>query len=195
MNTRNLLFIVTILLFVGSSPATAQTGPHVTAFTASETLDPWGILGNGPVGYFLSFGTLHCPGYPTPDPSGSCPEGSRNYRIGVQWVARLDSPDARFNGPMTVEANLLWDDEFLGRTWTRYSVQVDGGGTWNGQCQGRVRSAGDHTVETLNCSGRGVGGIVDRQHSNFTITVVQYPSPVIAFVAQIEGTVIAPHSN
>ena len=187
-----LILFASILFFAGSSAAMAQNSPLTTNFTATQTLDPWNWFGNGPVGYFITYGTLHCPGYETPDPTGSCPAGSRNYRIGVTWVARLDSTDPRFNGPITVEANLLWDQNFEGRTWTRWSVDVAGGGTWNGQCQGRMRQETDYEHEILNCSGRGIGGIVDRQHTNFTLTLYEPRKPVIAFVANIEGTVINP---
>lgn len=196
MKLRILIILTLILVFTGSSAAMTLDEPASrTNFTATETLDPWGVLGQGPIGYFLTFGTLHCPSYPTPDPLGSCPPGSRNYRIGVKWVARLDSPDVRFNGPMTVEANLLWDENFEGRTWARYHVDVISGGTWDGQCQGSRRSAGDHFIEILNCSGRGSGGMVEGLHTNFTNTIPQYPSPVIFFVGNIEGTVINPNSN
>lgn len=197
MKLKRLICLLFTLFFIGGSVTAADYSNATKAdFTATETLDPFGIQGNGPVGAFLDFGTLRCPGYGSPaNPLDGCPAGSAFHWFGIQWLAALDSSDARFRGDMTVEANLIWNAVGEGRTWTRYSVDVDGGGIWDGQCQGNRRAAVGYFVETLHCSGRGNGGIVGGQHTTFTITILQYPSPVINFVGNIEGTVIDPHSN
>ncbi|MGB7202337.1 MAG: hypothetical protein WBD16_08710 [Pyrinomonadaceae bacterium] len=197
MRIRSLIVLLIVLLFAATSTTMGKNdSAAISEFTATVTFDPFGVLGNGPVGYFIDFGTRNCPGHEVPaNPFAPCPAGSRIHRFGVKWVALLNSQDARFNGPMTLDVKLLWDEDSTGQTWARYRIDVNGGGEWNGICTGSRRRVDDHHVEVLNCSGRGTGGIVEGQHVDFTNTIVQYPSPVIFYVGNIEGRVLDPQSN
>ena len=189
---KKLLFCLSILLSLGALTATGAFAAEKYDFEATETFDPLGLFGP-PVGEFLSFGTVKCPGHePTGDPEQPCPIGSRTHTRDVVVISRADSPDARMAGWMTIELNGNFDANAAGPVWGRFSVAVDSGGIWEGTWQGRrVAEEGYWTAE-LHVSAKGYGGIVDGMIQMSESHIFAPTAVPVAWLGAIQGRIVDP---
>jgi hypothetical protein len=196
MKVRGLVIILFILLFVISTAPVGQTrAADKTQVSATETFDPFGLLGP-PVGEILSLGTVTCPGFePTGDPMQPCPPGSRTHTRGLTIISRVESSDPQVSGDMTVEINSNLDADYTGPAWGTFSLALDAGGTWDGTWQGRRVQEGDHWIIPLHVSGQGTGGAVDGMQLMIVDRIVDFTPLGIPYIGTIEGRILDPHAK
>lgn len=191
---KRLILGLPVILAAGLLLAPAGFAADKSEFTADEVYDPFGYMGE-PVGYFVSPGTVNCPGHvPIGDPNlPPCPADSRTHiRSGV-LISRVNSEDARVAGWMTVELNANWDIYFAGPIWGTFSLVLDSGGSWAGTWQGEREFNGSYWTGTLNVRGKGIGGSVDGMIMMADDYLQSYIPMPVAYVGVIEGVVIEPN--
>ena len=196
MKARAIVTILIALFFVGSTALVGRTSAaDKTTFTATETFDPFGMLGP-PVGTLLSPGTVMCPGFePTGDPLQPCPPGSRTHTRGLTIISRVEASDPRVSGNMTIEINSNLDADSTGPAWGTFSLALDAGGTWDGTYQGRRVKEGDHWVVPLHVSGQGTGGAIDGMQMMCVDRIVEFTPLGIPYIGTIEGRIVDPHAK
>lgn len=196
---RNTWLIMFLALFlVGSTALVGQTSAaEKTHFTATDTFDPFNLLGGGVVGGIISPGTVACPGFePTGIPGDPCPPGSRIHTRGFTILTVFESADDRVRGEATITINANFDADGNGPAWGTISVDiVDDDGTWDGRWEGVRVKEGDVWVIPVHASLRGTGGLVDGMLYSAVDTIVSYTLAVIAYEGVIEGRIIDPHSK
>jgi hypothetical protein len=193
---KELTFCLSILLSMGALIAPTAFAAEKSYFEASETFDPFGYYGT-PVGYYLSPGTVKCPGDdPTGNPEQPCPLGSRTHTRDVVAVVRVDSSDPRMAGWMTVELNGNFDADGAGPVWGTFSAALDSGGSWEGTWQGRrvfdPEAEEEKWTAELHVSAKGYGGIVDGM-IQMSEDHIKSPAAVpIAWLGEIQGRIVDP---
>ena len=193
MRIRNSIFLFFLILLTAEI-VIGQPDKKIT-FNATEYFDPFNIMGEGPIGEFLHFGSLQCPGEePTGDPALPCPQGSRTHSRGVRWISRVESGTAGIPGGwMTVEGNDILDPEFNGPQWGTFSLDYDGSdavfeGRWHG-----VRSKdGGVWITVLTITGRITGGPYDGATVIATDRITSVVPMPVFYIGEIEGTIINP---
>ena len=195
MNRRTftILFCVVIL---SVSTVYAQ-GPNKVSFSATESFDPFGILG-APVGMYLpSDVTVTCPGHiPTGDPAQPCPAGSRTHLRNSKWMSRVVSnTEGISDGWMTVVANANLDADFTGPQWGTFVLDYDSGGEMKGTWAAlRVRE-GDHWTSQLHASGRISGGTFDRAHAMINEELDSFTPVPFYYTGLVKGRLVIPRSE
>jgi hypothetical protein len=193
---KELTFCLSIFLSMGALIAPTAFAAEKSYFEASETFDPFGYYGT-PVGYYLSPGTVKCPGDdPTGNPEQPCPLGSRTHTRDVLVVVRVDSSDPRMAGWMTVELNGNFDADGAGPVWGTFNAALDSGGTWEGTWQGRrvfdPEAEEEKWTAELHVSAKGYGGIVDGM-IQMSEDHIKSPTAVpIAWLGEIQGRIVDP---
>lgn len=188
-----LAFFFSSLLFAGAvfSPASFADEPEL--FVASETYDPFNILGNGAIGDLVYPPTVTCPGHePTTDPLQPCPVGSRTHNRNGVWISRVESAYPNMSGMMTVVMNSNLNAGFEGPCWGTYSIALNGGGFWEGTWQGvRVAEDGFWTA-TLHIQATGIGGLVDGMKLVAEDQITSFGPLNLAYFGFIHGRIIDP---
>ena len=193
---KKLIFGLPVLLFTGTLFASVSLAADKYYVTATEVFDPFGYEGD-PVGFFVSPGTVKCPGHePVLDPEQPpCPMGSRTHMRSAVIVTRVLSDDPRVQGFMMVELNANWDANFEGPIWGTFSLMLDEGGIWVGTWQGLREFDGGQYAAELHVSGNGFGGLVDSMKMSATDLITGiYPMP-IAYEGVIEGRILDPKAG
>jgi hypothetical protein len=189
MKTKQLITLVFVVI-LSVFTVHAYTGEKI-AFSGTELFDPFGLLGQGPIGMFLDPGTVQCPGYePTGNPLQPCPDGSRTHTRGTIWQSRFNSPNPMFSGWFTIEANANYDPDFTGPQWGTFTLVYDVGGQMTGSWQGVRVKEGDHWVTPLHATGRVNGGEFDGAQAISSDRIVGYTPIPIVYVGTLEGTMV-----
>jgi hypothetical protein len=168
---------------------------EVTQITASDIFDPLGVLGQGPIGQWLDAGTITCPGH---QPTGSfppCPAGSRtNYR-GVVVSAPFFSTDPRLNGWETYDINENLDANGEGTYWGKWRIEVNDGGFWEGNYNGKMSIIGGILSLGIEKSElHGTGGFVDGLLLKMDGVVTAYFGG-LAYTGASTGYILDPHAK
>ncbi len=177
-------------------PALAAAQAVTIQLTATDVFDPFNVLGNGPVGAFISPGTVTCPGtQPTGNPMQPCPPDSRlNFRD-VSWVSRLLSSSALLTGWFHNVGNNALDANGTGQVWGTFRIELDEGGSWEGSWTADRSKVGNLWVVRSRGVGHGVGGAVDGMQLRFT-EIAPMPTFIPSvWLGPMDAEVLAPPSR
>ena len=187
-----LTFFLPVLLCAGALFAPTSFAADKFEITASETFDPFGILGP-PTGEFLAPGTVKCPGYePTGDPMQPCPVGSRQHTRDVVVKSRTESSDPAMSGWMTVVLNSNLDADGVGPVWGTFRSELDGGGVWEGTWQGLRIAEDGYWVAPLHVVGKGYGGLVDGMKMMGEDVIWSPVTPPYVYLGSIKVRILDP---
>jgi hypothetical protein len=174
-------------------PAFAAAQAVTTQLTATEVFDPMNVFGLGPVGAFLSPGTVDCPGaQPTGNPMQPCPAGSRMKFRNVVWKSRLDSSSSLLAGYFVNEGNNNFDASATGQVWGTFRIEVDAGGAWAGTWTADRSKVGEVWVIRVRGVGRGSGGAVNGMHMSFTEVAPMPTFMPLFWIGSLDVEVLAP---
>jgi hypothetical protein len=190
---KGLTSCVTVLLCAGALIAPNSFAADKFELTASETFDPFGILGGPPIGEFLASGTVKCPGYePTEDPMQPCPVGSRQHTRDVVVKSRTESSDPAMSGWMTVVLNSNLDADGVGPVWGTFRSELDGGGIWEGTWQGLRTAEDGYWIAPLHVVGKGYGGLVDGMQMMGEDVIWSPVTPPYVYLGSIKVRILDP---
>lgn len=167
-------------------------GADKTYWSAEGLWDPFGTLGRGPIGQYISLGDTHCPGA---EPSGvppRCPEGSLTHQRGVTIVDEVTNTNGFDDGSVTIVINANLDVMGEGPLWGTFDAALDAGGAWVGAFVGKRSYAPGACdgplcyIETIRGVGCGEGGAVDGMKLKFReVIVLDMLAP--RFTSTLEG--------
>ncbi len=189
-------FFTAALALLLPTLATAQA--VTTQLTATDVFDPFGFLGNGPVGAILNYGTLTCPGtQPTGNPMQSCPPGNRIKLHGIAWKSRVISQDPLLTGWFFAEGNFELDDNAAGRMAGTFRIELDSGGVWEGSWTGEKSKVENAVAWILRVRivGHGTSGNVDGMQLRYTEVATIFTPFGFVWVGAIDGQILAPASR
>jgi hypothetical protein len=197
-NFVRLRFILLTAALVLLLPAIATAQAVTTQVTATDFFDPFGLLGNGPVGAILNYGTLTCPGtQPTGNTMQPCPPGSRIKLQGIAWKSRVISQDPLLLGWFFAEGNFELDDNAAGRMAGTFRIELDSGGVWEGSWTGEKNKVENAEAWILRARyvGNGTSGNVDGLHLRITDAATILTPLGFVWIGAIDGQVLAPASR
>jgi len=198
MKIRGLAILTLALFLVGSTALASRISAAAdkTPITATETFDPFGLLGGGQIGEILSPGVVRCPGFePTGDPLQPCPPGSRTHFRDQKVRSRVDSTDPRYTGWLTITLNGNFDAAATGPIWGTFTLALDAGGTWDGTWEGVRVQEGSLWIAPLHLSGQGTGGAVEGMKVLGVDRIVA-PTPVaILYTGSLQVRILDPHAK
>ncbi len=180
-----------------------------TEFHATETFDPFNVLGSGAAGGFVLSPApeISCPGH-TPTgalpPLSPCPEGSRIKIRGSHLLVVVqleESPGA--TGVLAIEANANLDATGSGRQWGTFRVESSTGalagvfgGTWEGDRtlieEGCPNTTLPCYAEHVKTVGRGIEGSVTGAQFRGDAEITSYGLSVIAYTGTEVAKVFMP---
>ncbi len=201
MNTCRVVRLNFVLLAAALAllfPTLAAAQAVTTQLTATDVFDPLGLLGNGPVGAILSYGTLTCPGtQPTGNLMQPCPPGSRIMLHGITWKSRVISQDPLLTGWFFAEGNFELDDNAAGRMAGSFRIELDSGGIWEGSWTGEKSKVENAVAWILRGRyvGHGTSGNVDGMQLRITDVATIFTPLGFVWVGAIDGQVLAPASR
>jgi hypothetical protein len=196
MKRSTWLIMILPLFLVGSMGPVGQTSAaEKTTITGTDTFDPYGLLGPA-VGEIINPATITCPGYePTEDPMLPCPAGSRINTRGFTIKTRMVADSELITGWATIVINANFDAFYTGPAWGTIRIDLDAGGTWEGNWEGIRVFDVDHWVIPVHASGHGTAGLVDGMIFKNVDVIVSPFEVVIAYFGNLQGTIIDPHSK
>ena len=167
-----------------------------TQLTAMEVFDPFGLLGNGIVGTYITPGTITCPGAePTGNPMQPCPPGSRMNFRGVSWESRIVSSSALLTGSFLNEGSSNFDADAAGQVWGTFRIALDAGGVWEGTTTATRSKVGEAWVVSVRGVGQGSGGAVDGMHLSFTEVAPMLTAVPLVWLGSMDVEILAPPSR
>lgn len=215
-NTSSLLFSAAVLALAGcgasddtksqsfeNSPhlsglATSSAGATRTEVIADVVMDPYGILGGGPIGTFDP-GVIKCPGHePTGNPLEPCPLESRLHFRGFSFTSRVVARDGNplYIAWVHVTGNIEWDADGTGTLAGKFEAELDAGGAWLGSWHGKrsVVPGGCFGsacwVEHIEVVGSGSGALADL-HVQASEELFSYQRVPLAFHGTEEAVILA----